>query len=204
MAREFNDMSRNGQWGLVGGLCVVILGAFYWFYWAPTAESSATLQTQIATIQTENQRTRAVADQLPQLEAEVESLEANFQTLSTILPEEQETDGLLRRLQEAAADTNLELVRTDYQTEVLHDFYAEVPIQLELLGTFHDLARFFDRVSKFGRIVTVADVSISAVTDGGPNTIQANCTASTFFFLPDAEVAPQDAGATGTTTTTGG
>lgn len=203
MALEFNDMSRNGKWGLVGGFCVVIIGAFYWYYWAPTSQEASLMQADITRIQMENQRTREVADQLPQLEAEVQGLENNLETLSNILPEEQETDGLLRRLQSAAADTNLELVRTDYQTEILHDFYAEVPIQLELMGTFHDLARFFDRVSKFGRIVTVADVSISAVTDGGPHTIQANCTASTFFFLPEAEVAEPDAAAT-TTTTTGG
>ena len=96
-------------------------------------------------------------------------------------------------------DTNLELVRSDYQTAIMHDFYGEVPVELELLGTYHDLARFFDRVSKFGRIVTVADVSIAAVTEPGPHTIRANCTASTFFFLPESEVPEPDPAGTPTT-----
>ena len=69
---------------------------------------------------------------------------------------------------------------------MLHDFYAEVPIELDLVGSFHDLALFFDRVSKFGRIVTVGQVAIQALDDGSPDTVQASCTASTFFFLPEA------------------
>jgi type IV pilus assembly protein PilO len=199
MALEFNQMSRNGQWGVIGVLCVAILGAFYWFYWAPTAERSSLLQQQITQMQLDNQRTREIADRLPQLEAEVAAMEDQLQTLQHILPEASESDALLRRLETAAADTNLELRRTDYQPAILHDFYAEVPIQLDVVGTFHDLARFFDRVSKFGRIVTVGQVTISAVTDGGPNTIQSQCTASTFYFLPE----PAE-GAEGAAATTGG
>jgi type IV pilus assembly protein PilO len=88
------------------------------------------------------------------------------------------------------------LRRFEQQNQILHDFYAEVPIQLDVVGTFHDLAMFFDRVSKFGRIVTVSEVSITAVTDAGTNTIQSLCTASTFYFLPESEVADPDAAAT--------
>lgn len=195
MALDFNTMTKNGQWGVVGGLCAVMLGLFYWFYWSPTAERSTALQVSITTIQQENQRTKEIADQLPQLEADLEVMEANLATLQNILPEARETDVLLRRLQTAAADTNLNLRRFENQTPILHDFYAEVPVQLDVVGTFHDLARFFDRVSKFGRIVTVGEVTITAVTDGGPNTIQSQCTASTFYFLPEAEAAEPGAAA---------
>ena len=118
---------------------------------------------------------------------------AQLATLSSILPEEQQTDTLLRTLQQSATDVNLEVRRFDPQPEVLHDFYAEVPIQLDLVGSFHDLALFFDRVSKFGRIVTVGEVSIRALQDGGVYTIEAQCTASTFYFLPDVGVADPDA-----------
>lgn len=194
MALEFNDMPKQQQWGVIGGLCVVILGLFYWFYWAPTAESTSAKRAQISQMEVDNQRTRLIAGQLAQLEAEVDTLESQLTTLANILPEEQETDALLRRLDSAAVDTNLLLRRSTYQAPVLHDFYAEMPIELDLVGSFHDLARFFDRVSKFGRIVTVGKVTISAVTDGSPNTIQAQCTASTFFFLPDVGV-PEDAAA---------
>jgi type IV pilus assembly protein PilO len=192
MAPEFSQMSKQAQWGIVAGFCAVAIGAFYYYVWAPEAERTQTLETQITQMQLENQRTREIADQLPQLETDLAALEAQLGILTNILPEAQETDVLLRSLQSAAVDTNLELQRFDNQAAVLHDFYAEVPIQLDLLGTFHDLARFFDRISKFGRIVTVGQVTISAVTDAAPNTIQSKCTASTFYFLPEADVVGAD------------
>jgi type IV pilus assembly protein PilO len=196
MAFEFNTMSKQGQWGVIGGLCLVIAGAFWYLSWAPTAERAQVLTQQIAQMQIDNQRTKEIADQLPQLEAELENMEAQLETLQNILPEAREADVLLRSLQTAAADSGLNLRRWENQTQILHDFYAEVPISLDLVGSYHDLAIFFDRVSKFGRIVTVSQVAISAVTDGGPDTIQALCTASTFYFLPEEEVAARDAAAT--------
>ncbi len=198
MAFEFNEMSKNGQWGVIGMVCVAFIGVFYVYVWTPGAERIAFYQGEIGTIQLENQRTRQVADELPELVAEVAVLEGQLQILSNILPDAQEADVTLRRLQSAAADSNLQQRRLTFQDPVLHDFYAEVPIELDLVGSFHDLALFFDRVSKFGRIVTVGQVAITALEDGSPNTVQASCTASTFFFLPDALTA-----ATANTETTG-
>ena len=197
MALEFNEMSKQQQWGVIGVVCAVFIGVFYMYVWSPTSEQATTLRGEISTIQLENQRTRQVAAQLSDLEAEVSAMETRLATLSNILPEEQQTDELLRRLEAAAAHSNLDLRSTSYPAAVLHDFYAEMPIELDLVGTFHDLAMFFDRVSKFGRIVTVGQVSINALADGGADTIQAQCTAATFFFLPDAVVVDPDAAAVG-------
>lgn len=189
MAFDFNEMSKNGQWGVIGVVCVAFIGVFYMYVWTPNADRTTFLQGEVDTIRLENQRTRLVADQLPELEAEVATLEGQLEVLSNILPDAQEADVTLRRLNTAAADSNLQQRRTTFQNPVLHDFYAEVPIELDLVGSFHDLALFFDRISKFGRIVTVGQVAIQALEDGSPNTVQATCTASTFFFLPEAMIA---------------
>lgn len=193
MAFEFNEMSKQGQWGTIGFICVAVVGVFYYYVWEPTAEETARLTLEITQMSLDNQRTRLIASQLPQLEAELTVLEGQLVTLSNILPEEQQAVSLLRTLQQSATDVNLEIRRFDQQTVILHDFYAEVPIQLDLVGTYHDLALFFDRVSKLGPIVTVGEVSIRALQGGGADTIEAQCTASTFYFLPDDEVTDPDA-----------
>ena len=198
MAVEFNQMSKQAQWGTVFVICAAIIGVSYYYVWAPRALETAALSEQIQQMQLDNQRTRLIASQLPQLEAELMVLEAQLVTLFNILPEQQQTDTLLRSLQQSATDVNLEIRRFDQQAEIRHDFYAEVPIQLDLAGSYHDLALFFDRVSKFGPIVTVGEVSIQALQAGGVDTIEARCTASTFYFLPEVEVADPDAvGTTG-------
>jgi type IV pilus assembly protein PilO len=197
MAFDFNTMSKQGQWGLIGFFCVALAGVFYYYVWSPNAVVETRLRTEIGDIQLENQRTRQVANQLPQLEAELEVAEAQLATLSNILPEEQQTDALLRSLEQAASDSNLAIRRTSFPAPILHDFYAEMPMELDLVGTYHDLALFFDRISKFGRVVTVGQISIRTLAEG-PNTIQATCTASTFFFLPDVAT-PEQGAATGAT-----
>ena len=193
MALEFNEMSKQGQWGTIGLICVAVVGVFYYYVWAPTAEETERLTLEITQMSLDNQRTRLIASQLPLLETELAVLEGQLVTLSNILPEEQQAVSLLRTLQQSATDVNLEIRRFDQQTVILHDFYAEVPIQLDLVGTYHDLALFFDRVSKLGPIVTVGEVSIRALQQVGADTIEAQCTASTFYFLPDDEATDPDA-----------
>jgi type IV pilus assembly protein PilO len=197
MAFDFNTMSKQGQWGVIGFFCVALVGVFYYYVWSPNAVLETRLRTEIGDIQLENQRTRQIANQLPQLEAELAEAEGQLAILSNILPEEQQTDALLRGLQQAASESNLAIRRTNFPSPIMHDFYAEMPMELELVGTYHDLAMFFDRISKFGRVVTVGQISIRTLAEGA-NTIQASCTASTFYFLPEVAT-PEEGAATGAT-----
>jgi type IV pilus assembly protein PilO len=198
MAFDFNTMSKQGQWGVIGFFCAALAGVFYYYIWSPNAVLETRLRTEIGEIQLENQRTRQVADQLPQLEIELGEAEAQLATLSNILPEEQQTDALLRSLQQAASESNLAIRRTNFPAPIMHDFYAEMPMELDLVGTYHDLALFFDRISKFGRVVTVGQITIRTLAEEA-YTIQATCTASTFFFLPEVATPVEGAAATGAT-----
>ena len=199
MALEFGDMSRRGQWSVIGLVCVVLIVVFYYYVYSPGMEETTQMRAQIAQLRLDNQRTLEIANQLPQLEAELAQLETRLEILKTILPEAQQTDFLLRIVQRAAADSNLEIRRFTFQSQVLHDFYAEMPLELDVTGTYHNLALFFDRISKFARIITVGQVSIQALTDGTGGTVQSTFTASTFFFLPDEEVEAADLAADPTT-----
>ena len=192
MALDFGDMSRRGQWMVIGGVCAVMAGAFYYYVFSPNQERVGYLRGQIASIRNEIQRTRQIAEQLGELQAELEGLESRLATLKNILPEMQESDFLLRIVQRAASDSNLQIRRFTWEDDVLHDFYAETPLELDVTGTYHNLALFFDRISKFARIITVGQVSIEALTDG-TGSIQSTFTASTFFFLPEEEVATEPA-----------
>jgi type IV pilus assembly protein PilO len=65
--------------------------------------------------------------------------------------------------------------------------YAEVPIRLQAEGTYHNLGQFFDRISKFPRIINVSEISIRAKNEAGSsNTIVAECTATTFVLQEGA------------------
>src|SRR5215470_11378716 len=97
-----------------------------------------------------------------------------------------------------AAQSNLTIKGFKPGAIVTKTLHAEWPIQLELEGTYHNLAIFFDRVSKFTRIVNVTNVDIKGRERPDANaTITAQCTATTFVLLDKPQAAGRGAGPAG-------
>jgi type IV pilus assembly protein PilO len=75
------------------------------------------------------------------------------------------------------------------------DFYAEVPVSLTILGRFHELARFFDHLSKLSRIVNVTDIKIAPLKGKeDSSTLSTSCLLTTFRFLEPRETGGKKAG----------
>jgi type IV pilus assembly protein PilO len=203
MALDFSTMSRRGQWGVILFVCVTMVVVFYMYVWKGNAENITRVRAEIAMATLEINRTQIIAERLPELLAELERLESRLDTLSIILPPAAETDELLRRVEAAASDSNLDVLRTSFEDPIPHDFYAEKPFSLDVRGTYHNLARFFDRVGKFARIINIDEVNIAALDAAGNDSIQASCTAKTFFFLEDEAAAAVEAAAAQPTEPTG-
>jgi type IV pilus assembly protein PilO len=71
---------------------------------------------------------------------------------------------------------------------VLHDFYAEVPVEMQMRGTYHDVALFLDSVKRLDRIVNVANITLTKPKIAGDVVaLEASCTATTFRFLDEME-----------------
>ncbi|PYR05364.1 MAG: hypothetical protein DMG00_21815, partial [Acidobacteria bacterium] len=91
---------------------------------------------------------------------------------------------LLNRMQTVASQSSLTIKGFKPGATVTKQLHAEWPISLELEGTYHNLATFYDRVGKFTRIVNVSGVNIKAKDrQTGNVTISATCTATTFVLL---------------------
>jgi len=91
---------------------------------------------------------------------------------------------LLRRMQTVATQSNLTIKSFKPANPVTKQLHSEWPINLELDGTYHNLAIFFDRVSKFTRIVNISGLDVKGKEKADPNsTISASCVATTFVLL---------------------
>lgn len=187
MALDFQSLSPRNQWLVVGGICAGLIFVFYQQIWAPNAVDIEEMDAEIRQLESEIQRVQRVATRLPELEEEMGRLESDLELLGHILPEEREEDQLLRRVEAVAAESNLNVRKFTFQPPVPHEFYAEYPLELELVGTYHDLARFFDRIAKFARIINVDSIRISTFGGEGSATVQATCRAMTFIFLEEEE-----------------
>jgi len=137
--------------------------------------------------QDEIRKGQAIEAQLPEFEREIASLKQKLEDLKQILPTEPETGDLLKWIKNLTDQSNLTL--KFFAPEALRtvEFYKEFPIRMSVTGGYHDLGLFFDRISKYSRIINVAGANIDAISGSGDTTIKADFTATTFIYNEAAD-----------------
>jgi type IV pilus assembly protein PilO len=185
VAGTLSKLPWYGQVGAFVGLSVAGLAAFFYLYASPMQVEMTQRQKKLDALQTDIRKGQAIARRLPQFRAEVAELEARLETLKNVLPEEKDMADLLRRLQMLAVRSNLTIRHfKPSPTLVVKELHAEVPIALEFDGSYHNLGLFFDRVSKFPRLIHITSVDIKAKDRSETeSTITASCVATTFILL---------------------
>ena len=144
----------------------------------------ASRQGQLVALRADITKGLTTAKKLPEFRQQVTDLEARLANLKAILPEEKDAADLLNRMQTVAALSNMTIKGFKPAPTVTKQLHVEWPIALELEGTYHNLAIFFDRVGKFTRIVNISGLDVRNATRVDPNnTIVATCVATTFVLL---------------------
>lgn len=185
MQLSLTKLPWYAQVGAFVALAVGGCGAFYYFYEMPTQAAFKTRRSQLSALRADITKGVTTAKQLPAFETEVKDLESRLDNLRAVLPEEKDAADLLRRMQTVATQSNLTIKSFKPAVVVTKQLHAEWPIQLELEGSYHNLATFFDRVGKFTRIVNITGVDVKGKDKPGDNnaTITAACVATTFVLL---------------------
>ncbi len=165
-------------------VCALGVFGFYRFYAAGEYEAIAAQQTRLDGLRVDINKGLATARRLQEFRKEVADLQIRLDALKSILPDQKDYADLLRRIQTLATQSNLTVLSFEPQPVVTREIHAEWPIKLKLQGTYHALGLFFDKVSKFPRLIDIGDTKIEAVRTPQPNaTITAECTATTFVLL---------------------
>lgn len=174
----------QGQIGAFLVLALFGVGAFYYYYEMPARAEMTSRKQQLISLRADISKGLATARKLPEFRTQVSDLENRLTNLKAILPDEKDAADLLYRMQTVAAQSNLTIKSFKPGATVTKQLHAEWPIAMEIDGTYHNLAIFFDRVSKFTRIVNITGVDIKGKDkpDAG-STISANCIATTFVLL---------------------
>jgi len=181
------------QVGAFVALAAVGCGLFYYYYEQPARADIDSRQTQLQALRADITKGLTTAKKLPEFRQEVGDLEGRLANLKAILPEEKDAADLLNRMQTVAAQSSMTIKGFKPSPTVTKQLHAEWPIALELEGTYHNLAIFFDRVGKFTRIVNISGLDVKGKDRPDPNnTITASCVATTFVLL-DKPAAPAPA-----------
>jgi type IV pilus assembly protein PilO len=181
------SLTKLPWWAQIGAFVLLAVsgcGAFWWYIESPARADVAARQTQLTALKADITKGLATAKKLPEFRNQVAELEGRLANLKAVLPEEKDAADLLNRMQTVAAQSNLTIKSFKPGTTVTKQLHAEWPITLELDGTYHNLAIFFDRVGKFTRIVNVSGLNVKGKAQPSPtSTITASCVATTFVLL---------------------
>ena len=188
----FANMPKRQLYLLLGLVAAGFLLVWWYLLFKPAWDERDQLQTKLAGLEQQLFQKRRIAANLPQLEAEIKQLQERLKASVARLPEEKEIPTLLTQVNSLGEESGLAFNLFRPQAAVKKDFYAEVPIQVRVEGSFHALGAFFDRIGKMERIVNIGALSVApapATGSGGRRrgpdiTIIADFSATTFTFVP--------------------
>src|SRR5512141_200495 len=171
--------------GLIGLVLGIALAAVVHYLWLKGDNEDISRKTvELKGLQDQISKGRAAERKLSQFREEVKRLELELAKLLQILPSARNTEDLIKRIETLTRQGDFTLKRFTPQEPVAKEFYSEYPIDIALDGTYHNLALFFDRMSRFSRIINVEDMKVGALEAPGKS-ISATRVAKTFIYTGD-------------------
>lgn len=191
----FAKLPKAYRMAAIPVLCALVLGLYGFLLYKP---ASAELQQVVAKerdLQRKVSEVRAIVANLAAFEQELGDLEQKLKLALRQLPDSKELPVLLTDISSLGKDAGLEFKLFKPKPEVPRDFYAEVPIEIEFSGSYHDIARFFDKVSKLPRIVNVNRMVMKLADAGAQGTVLNVTGEATTFRFVEQPAAPAQPGA---------
>ena len=178
------------------GIAAALWGSFVWFLYLPQRENIAQLDGNLRSAKERLNRLKEVERNLRDFKKKLKETEVQFKEALQLLPDKEEIPTLLKSISNLGATSGLEFLLFAPQKEVNRNFYAEIPLQLEVSGPYHNVATFFDKVSRLSRIVNIGGMQMTELTQAKTGSdvivLKTNCTATTYKFVetkPEAEKA---------------
>jgi type IV pilus assembly protein PilO len=174
--------------GILVFILVIIVGAYIWFLYVPDMEKLKTYKEELIKLQTQHSEQQKILADLPRYRLEVQQLQIELDKALKMLPNTREIPSLLTNISNLAQESGLEINLFQPKTEIAKDFYAEIPVEMNVYGKYHQLGMFFDKISKLPRIVNVLELNIRRKLQTGKTreniiAIEASFNATTFKFL---------------------
>jgi type IV pilus assembly protein PilO len=168
---------------LVFAAAIVGVGYRAWPNFTAMKQEIDHRQSQLADLEKEIRQGQAIEAKLPEFEKEIAELQAKLEDLLLILPTDTEAGDLLRWVKSLADQSNLDLKVWAPGELKKVEFYMEYPVSMNIEGTYHDLGLFFDRISKYSRIINVNHVDLQRLGRADPaKSIKSSFVATTFVY----------------------
>ena len=199
MAIELKLEERKWYVALLIGaaLAVVLAGTVQYLWFSNINADIKKKKGELDGLNEEIRKGRSAERKLSQFREEVKRLELELSKLLLILPSQRNTKELIKRVEALARQGDFGLKKFTPGEFIRKDFYSEWPIDIQVDGTYHNLALFFDRMSRFSRIINVEELKIQGMENQPNKSIAASFVAKTFIYSADEETQPKAGAKTG-------
>ncbi|MBV5340699.1 MAG: type 4a pilus biogenesis protein PilO [Deltaproteobacteria bacterium] len=170
-------------------LSVIEAAALVWFLYLPKYNELSGLKTELARLEGEIDEKTRITKNLPKLQAEYEKLNQELAQALTELPNSQEIPSLLTSITTLGKNAGLDFLTFRPKGEVPKEFYADVPVDIIVSGSYFSVANFFAAVANLPRIVNITNVAFSDIKNVNNRMMtKVTCLATTFRFLDKKEI----------------
>ncbi len=191
LQEKLSSLSAVQKVLLFAGTVLLMGVAFYFLKFESQLDTLNQLTSQITVQQNRLVTLKAAVAKVQTLEKELAQSEEELAKLLMLLPDQKEIPGLLENVSRLGAKVGLENILFQPQPEVMQEFYATIPIRLDLLGTFNDLGVFLDNISKLDRILKVQSLTLTRQKDKPGALLQVGCNIVTYRFLEKPQPQPK-------------
>jgi type IV pilus assembly protein PilO len=180
-------LPKSYRMAMLPAIVVLVCAVYVYFLYLPASKTLEGIRDQQLQLQRKLAEVRTVASNEEAVKKEIAALEEKLDVALRQLPDSKELPVLLTDITSLGKNAGLEFKAFRPKDEVRRDFYAEVPIDIEFTGFFHDIAMFFDEVARLPRIVNVESLEVAIASESSLDTVlQVKGNATTFRFLDDA------------------
>ena len=183
---KFEQLSRLYRTCLLLFVLALISIPYIYFVIMPGYENLNEVRFEKENLEKRLNLVRQKARLLEKYRKLVKNAEEDFKIARQVLPDNEEMRKLLKNVSKAGVESGLEFTLFKPEQEQEKHFYAEIPVSLKIIGTYHNLAIFFDKISKMPRIVNIEEFKINQqdTKNKEPSSLlNIECKALTYKFL---------------------
>lgn len=169
------------------GILGLLVALYAYLFFIPLQNEKEVLRSEMSKLMKELNEGKRVARDLDKFKKEIEKLNEQLANALTQLPNEKEIPEILKSISRLGKESNLEFTLFRPKPEEPQQFYAKVPIDLVVIGSYHETGTFFDKISKLPRIINVVDFDMSRVKEVKGREkdvlVKTSCLINTYRFI---------------------
>jgi type IV pilus assembly protein PilO len=168
---------------LVALVLLAIGGTYFYILLQPVYDTRVSLDKKLSELNQQIAAKQAIVNEIQKGKKEINALKSNLELALTKLPDQKEIPNLLASISESGREQGLDMTLFEPLTPVQKEYYMEIPAKVSVVGNFHNVVLFFEKVARLSRIVNITDIAMAeSKTKTDMSLLNTSCTIQTYMF----------------------